>query len=88
MSQKEHTENHISVVGICGSIRSGSYTRMALKIALEGAQEVGVQTQLIDLRDYDLVFCDGKEDESAYREDVFKLRREGEASPGDHSGNA
>jgi len=76
MSQKEHTENHISVVGICGSIRSGSYTRMALKIALEGAQEVGVQTQLIDLRDYDLVFCDGKEDESAYPEDVFKLRRE------------
>ena len=76
MSQKKHTENHISVVGICGSIRSGSYTRMALKIALEGAQEVGVQTQLIDLRDYDLVFCDGKEDESAYPEDVFKLRRE------------
>ncbi len=76
MSQKEHTENHISVVGICGSIRSGSYTRMALKIALEGAQEVGVQTQLIDLRDYHLVFCDGKEDESAYPEDVFKLRRE------------
>ena len=76
MSQKEHTENHISVVGICGSIRSGSNTRMALKIALEGAQEVGVQTQLIDLRDYHLVFCDGKEDESAYPEDVFKLRRE------------
>ncbi len=76
MSQKEHTENHISVVGICGSIRSGSYTRMALKIALEGAQEVGVQTQLIDLRDYRLVFCDGKEDESSYPEDVFKLRRE------------
>ncbi len=76
MSQKEHTENHISVVGICGSIRSGSYTRMALKIALEGAQEVGVQTQLIDLKDYHLVFCDGKEDESAYPEDVFKLRRE------------
>ncbi len=76
MSQKEHTENHISVVGICGSIRSGSCTRMALKIALEGAQEVGVQTQLIDLKDYHLVFCDGKEDESAYPEDVFKLRRE------------
>ncbi len=76
MSQKEHTENHISVVGICGSIRSGSNTRMALKIALEGAQEVGVQTQLIDLKDYHLVFCDGKEDESAYPEDVFKLRRE------------
>jgi len=76
MGQKEHSENHISVVGICGSIRPDSYTRMAMKIALEGAKEVGVQTQLIDLRDYRLVFCDGKEDESTYPEDVFKLRRE------------
>ncbi len=76
MNQKEHTENQISVVGICGSIRPDSYTRMTLKVALEGAQEIGVQTQLIDLRDYRLVFCDGKEDESTYPDDVFKLRSE------------
>jgi len=49
---------------------------MALKVALKGAQEFGVQTNLIDLRDYNLVFCDGNQDESAYPEDVFKLRRE------------
>jgi len=64
------------VVGICGSLRVDSYTRMALKVALKGAQEFGVQTNLIDLRDYNLVFCDGNQDESAYPEDVFKLRRE------------
>jgi FMN reductase len=63
------------VVAICGSLRRGSYTRLALEIALQGAQEVGAQTRLIDLQDYQLVFC-GKEDESAYPEDVFRLRRE------------
>lgn len=76
MNQNSRAENHISVVGICGSLRPGSYTRMALQIALEGAQDVGSRTCLIDLKDYHLVSCDGKEDESNYPEDVFKLRRE------------
>ena len=49
----------VSVVGICGSIRPGSFTRTALQVALQGAQEVGAQTGLIDLNDYNLVFCDG-----------------------------
>jgi NAD(P)H-dependent FMN reductase len=49
---------------------------MAVQIALRGAQEVGAQTQLIDLKDYHLVFCDGKQDESALPEDVVKLRKD------------
>ena len=60
------------VVGICGSLRKDSYTRMALKVAMEGAQELGVKTDLIDLRGYNLVFCDGNQDENAYPEDVHK----------------
>ena len=66
----------VFVIGICGSIRRGSYTRMAVQIALQGAQEVGARTRLIDLNDYRLAFCDAKDDESTYPEDVFKLRRE------------
>lgn len=73
MSTAAHS---VAVVGICGSLRPGSFTRMALQVALHGAQEVGAQTRLIDLKDYNLVFCDGKMDESAYPEDVFRLRRE------------
>jgi len=76
MSEAGQEQHEISVVGICGSIRPGSHTRMAVNIALEGAREVGAQTQLIDLGDYNLVFCDGKADESGYPEDVFRLRRE------------
>ncbi len=76
MNQTDEAGNRVLVVGICGSIRRGSYTRLAVQIALQGAQEVGAQTRLIDLKDYHLVFCDGKEDESTFPEDVFKLRRE------------
>jgi FMN reductase len=76
MNQNDQAGNQVLVVGICGSIRRGSYTRMAVEIALQGAQEAGAQTRLIDLKDYQLVFCDGKEDESAFPEDVFRLRRE------------
>ena len=76
MNQTDPAGNGVSVVGVCGSIRQGSYTRLAVQIALEGAQEVGAQTRLIDLKDYDLVFCDGKKDESTFPEGVFKLRRE------------
>lgn len=69
-------EAKLLVVGICGSLRPGSYTRSAVKTALRGAEEVGAMTHLIDLRDYRLAFCDGNENESSYPEDVFRLRRE------------
>lgn len=78
----EALEAPIHIVGICGSLREGSYTRLALNIALQGAQELGATTQLIDLRDYNLVFCDGNEDESRYPEGVFRLRQEVKAAQG------
>jgi FMN reductase len=76
MSKNSRPENHVSVVGISGSRREGSYTRMAVDLALRGAREAGAQTLLIDLRKYDLAFCDGKQNENALPEDVFRLRRE------------
>ena len=36
----------IQVAGICGSLRQGSFTSMALQVALAGAQEAGAQTRL------------------------------------------
>lgn len=76
MDQNDQAGNRVIVVGICGSIRRGSYTRLAVQVALQAAQEVGAQTRLIDLKDYQLVFCDGKTDESAFPADVLKLRGE------------
>src|SRR6266478_1373515 len=72
MSEKEPV---IEIVGISGSLRAGSFTRRAVETALEGAAESGAKTRLVDLRDYNLVFRDGK-DESAYPPDVFRLRAE------------
>jgi NAD(P)H-dependent FMN reductase len=72
----------IQVAGICGSLRQGSFAKMALQVALAGAKEAGAQTRLIDLREYRLIFCDGKEDESGYPTDVFRLREDVRAAQG------
>lgn len=72
----------LQVAGICGSLRPGSCTKMALQVALAGAQEAGAQTRLLDLRAYHLLLCDGKEDESSYPQDVFTLRQEVQTAQG------
>jgi len=70
MAENEKPRDQIQIVAICGSLRPGSYTRMTLR----GARETGAEATLIDLRDYQLIFCDGKEYENAYPKDVFRLR--------------
>jgi FMN reductase len=72
---EQHEEKPVEIVGISGSLRDGSYTRRAVEAALAGAAETGAHTRLIDLRDYHLVFRDGKDD-SAYPPDVLRLRNE------------
>src|SRR6266516_2187865 len=80
MSKKE---NHpCKIIGISGSLRSGSYTTMAVALALKGAQELKCGTKLINLREYQLVFCDGKGDESQFPKDVFRLREDVRAAQG------
>jgi FMN reductase len=73
-ADKEHKP--CKIVGISGSLRSGSYTTLAVRLALKGAEELECQGKLIDLRDYQLLFCDGKDDESQFPKDVFRLREE------------
>jgi len=66
----------VRVVGVCGSLRPGSYTRLAVQCALEGAQTLGAETRLIDPRDYALPFCDGKHPDEAVPPGVLRLRRD------------
>ncbi|QHS16313.1 NADPH-dependent FMN reductase [Halopenitus persicus] len=42
------------VVGVVGSLRSRSRTRVVVRTALEGADTAGATTELLDLREYDL----------------------------------
>ena len=72
----------LRIVAVCGSLRDGGYTRLALRIALRGAEQVGAQTTLIDLREYNLSFCDGRRDTASYPPDVARLRQELQAAQG------
>ena len=72
----------IRVVGISGSLRAGSYTRLAVQIALRGAAELGAETRLLDLRDYALMFCNGRVNEETCPPDVLRLRSDLRAAQG------
>ena len=49
------------VVALAGSLRDGSYTRLALEDALAEAEEAGAHTDLVDLRELDLSVFDADE---------------------------
>ncbi|MFB6141140.1 MAG: NADPH-dependent FMN reductase [Halosimplex sp.] len=67
------------VVAVCGSRREGSYTRRALRIALDAAREAGARTELLDLRTIDLPPFDPDAEEGD-RVTAFKRRvREADA---------
>jgi NAD(P)H-dependent FMN reductase len=54
------SETH--VVGIPGSLREGSYTRVAMRRALDGVERAGGTTELIDLRESHLPIFDADQD--------------------------
>src|SRR5439155_17869818 len=76
MKTTDKKDHPCKIVGISGSLRYGSYTTLAVALALQGAEELKCETKLINLRDYQLVSCDGKDDESQFPKDVFRLRDE------------
>ena len=75
-------QSSLRIIGIVGSLRQGSYTRLAVKIALQGAEEMGAATRLIDLRDYDLPFCNGEHDQVDDFPDALRLKEEVSAAQG------
>jgi FMN reductase len=76
ISHEAAEHGQCGIVGICGSLRQGSYTRMALQIALDGAAEMGAHTRILDLGAYDLVFCDGRRKDEELPADVVRLRQD------------
>lgn len=49
----------VKIVGIGGSLRANSYSMQALNLAIEGVKALGGETQILDLRELKLPFCDG-----------------------------
>jgi len=70
----ESKDEPLLVSGICGSLRPDSHTCKVVGIALEGAKEMGAATELIDLRDYTLEFCDGTGNRENVSKDLMRLR--------------
>ena len=67
------------VVGVVGSLRDGSYTRLGVRRALDGAQRAGGTVDLLDLREYDLPAFDADRDEPGDAATVTARVREADA---------
>jgi NAD(P)H-dependent FMN reductase len=70
----------LRIVGLAGSLRPDSHTRKAVLHALSGANQHGVETELIDLAG--LPLSDAREDESTYPPEVTRLREKLRAAHG------
>ena len=68
-----------TVVGVCGSLREGSVSRIALRHALEAAADRGAETDLIDLRTLDLPLFDPDHDEAGDAPELTGRIREADA---------
>lgn len=63
----------VKIVGIGGSLRPNSSSYKALAVAMQRVQALGADTQIIDLRQMQLPFCNGNDEYPDYP-DVIKLR--------------
>jgi NAD(P)H-dependent FMN reductase len=73
LSHSAHFSQELRIVGIAGSVRPRgdkklTATEAAVAVALEGAADVGAQTELLDLRELNLPLRDGLDFQSAHCE--------------------
>lgn len=63
----------VRIVGIGGSLRSDSYSQVALSLAAQRVEALGASVEVLDLRTMQLPFCNGEDDYPGYP-DVERLR--------------
>lgn len=63
----------VKIVGIAGSLRSGSYSYQALEQAAQRVNALDAEMEILDLRLLNLPFCNGEDNYGDYP-DVAKLR--------------
>jgi NAD(P)H-dependent FMN reductase len=65
---------------ISASLRSSSSSRVLAKVAHEVAQQSGIRSRIVDLRDFSLTLCDGEESFSLQQvEQLKEILRESQA---------
>ena len=71
----------VKVVGILGSLRTDSYSALALQQAIERVKALGAEAEMLDLKEMKLPFCDGGSEYPDYP-DVEILRSKVKAADG------
>ncbi len=71
----------VKIVGITGSLRTDSYSALALQQAINRVQALGAEVEILDLREMNLPFCDGGSEYPDYP-DVEVLRETVKAADG------
>lgn len=71
----------VKIIGIIGSLRPDSYSASALNQAVSRVQALGVEAEILDLRNMTLPFCDGGNDYPEYP-DVEVLREKVKTADG------
>lgn len=67
--------NKPKILAFAGSLRTDSYNKKLIKIAIKGAQEAGAEVTYIDLKDYPLPIYDQDiEDSQGLPENAIKLK--------------
>lgn len=67
------------VTAVCGSLREGSYTRIALDHALDAATDAGATTDHIDLRALSLPVYNGDDNDAGDAEDLRRRMRQADS---------
>ncbi|MGG6295856.1 NADPH-dependent FMN reductase [Leptolyngbya sp. AN02str] len=81
MSGQDMSGQIVKIVGIGGSLRSDSYSQLALAIAAQRVQALGASVEILDLRQLTLPFCDGGDDYSDFP-DVARMQQAVKAADG------
>ena len=63
----------VKIIGIGGSLRTNSYSQLALNVAARRLEALGAELEILDLRQMQLPFCTGEDDYLDYP-DVERLQ--------------
>lgn len=66
----------MKIIGFAGSLREGSYNKMAVRLVLEKAKEAGAETEFIDLKPLNIPLYDGDLEKQIQLPDGIKILRE------------
>ncbi len=75
-NMSKNISENIKILALAGSLRSDSYNKKLIKIAVKGAEAAGAQVSLIDLRDFAMPIYDGDlEDQEGLPASAIALKK-------------